>query len=288
VSVGGVIIEKGQMDSGKQFMTVMGHDTAIDGLQQIFNLVKWGGSRPQSDLAGTWFLHSFSDSTLSNDPCWVRSTLTLDSTGSVTGGSGVNCLGTAVTVTGGALNMDTFTSGIGRIFGTVGLSIGGTPITSFVQEAHLVSGKKVVTGVFTTSDNRRGIAVLVKQSLNAVPANGKLFSNPNPNLNIGTYLDFDEDKKTDIAVWRSGSGIWFIKRSLLGDTSVQWGAASLGDIPVPGDYDNDGKTDIAVWRSGSGIWFIKRSLLGDTSVQWGSASLGDLPVEKAISDIPGT
>ncbi len=65
-------------------------------------------------------------------------------------------------------------------------------------------------------------------------------------------IDFDNDGKTDIAVWRPGDGNWYIRNSAIeGDVTIrQWGEGSLWDIPVPGDYDGNGKTDIAVWRPG--------------------------------------
>jgi hypothetical protein len=60
---------------------------------------------------------------------------------------------------------------------------------------------------------------------------------------------------------------------------VQWGAASLGDVPVPSDYDGDGRADVAVWRSTDGRWYVIRSSDGaQSAVQWGAASLGDIPV----------
>jgi hypothetical protein len=85
-------------------------------------------------------------------------------------------------------------------------------------------------------------------------------------------LDFDGDKKRDIAIYRDGA--WFILRSSDGGmTAVGWGIAQ--DIPVPADYDGDGKTDIAVYRNGD--WFIHRSSDGGmTSLGWGIA--GDMPV----------
>lgn len=68
--------------------------------------------------------------------------------------------------------------------------------------------------------------------------------------------NFDGDKKTDYAVFRSG--IWYIMNSSDGQTkSLQFGFAT--DKPVAGDYDGDGTTDIAVFRPETGVWYIQRS-----------------------------
>jgi hypothetical protein len=90
------------------------------------------------------------------------------------------------------------------------------------------------------------------------------------------YINFDGDGKTDISVYHSASGIWFIKPSLSGtDYHVAYGGP--GYIPVPGDYDRDGETDIAVYHSASGLWFIKPSLSGtDYHVAYGGP--GYIPV----------
>jgi exo-beta-1,3-glucanase (GH17 family) len=100
--------------------------------------------------------------------------------------------------------------------------------------------------------------------------------------------DYDGDGRTDIAVWRpqegAGEGFWYILRSSDGGMRrIQWGASSLGDVPVPADYDGDGRTDIAVWRpregAGEGFWYILRSSDGGMRrIQWGASSLGDVPV----------
>lgn len=86
--------------------------------------------------------------------------------------------------------------------------------------------------------------------------------------------DIDGDAKSDIAIWRPDSGVWFIlpSKSPGSFTSTAWGLGT--DIPVPGDYDGDGKTDIAVWRPSNGVWYILPSKVPGTYrvMQWGMTS----------------
>ena len=115
-----------------------------------------------------------------------------------------------------------------------------------------------------------------------VPASVVGFSGAPVSMTPG---DFDGDHQTDLAVFRPGTGYWYILSTA--DyrmyTSVQWGAPT--DVRVPADYDGDGIADIAVWRpeelfgSASGLWFIMSSRAGFRASpvsQWGTA--GDVPV----------
>jgi aldose sugar dehydrogenase len=103
---------------------------------------------------------------------------------------------------------------------------------------------------------------------------GKIFVVSGQSTRVDFSVDFDEDAKSDIAVYRDGT--WFILRSSDGGVSeTNWGGAPQ-DIPVPADYDGDGKTDEAVYRDG--VWWILRSSNGGgIGVTWGGAPQ-DIPV----------
>lgn len=56
--------------------------------------------------------------------------------------------------------------------------------------------------------------------------------------------DYDGDRSTDQAVYRSGT--WYLQQSTGGFQVVSFGLAD--DKPVPGDCDADGATEMAVYR----------------------------------------
>jgi hypothetical protein len=87
----------------------------------------------------------------------------------------------------------------------------------------------------------------------------------------------DGDGKTDLAVFRPGTSVWYSLNSTDGGfNAAQFG--QTGDKIVPGDYDGDGKADRAIWRPSNGVWFILKSSDGGLA---GNAfgMTGDIPAQ---------
>jgi hypothetical protein len=92
-------------------------------------------------------------------------------------------------------------------------------------------------------------------------------------------IDFDGDGKTDYAVFRPSTNVWYVHRGATNTVAIVQFGLSQSDVLTPGDYDGDGKSDIAVWRTTNGTFYVQRSSDGGVSiVQWGSP--GDEPLAR--------
>jgi hypothetical protein len=130
------------------------------------------------------------------------------------------------------------------------------------------------TAADVNSDGVPDVVFVYHQSTSALNGLWIMYSR---NLARGkNTADFDGDGITDVSVFRSSSGTWYIIRSSDNSFySIQFG--QNGDVPVPGDYDADGKTDAAVFRPSGSIWYILRSSDGAfIGLQHGTT--GDIPV----------
>jgi hypothetical protein len=88
--------------------------------------------------------------------------------------------------------------------------------------------------------------------------------------NMVVAEDYDNDGKTDIAVFRPENGNWYILRSITNQVqTLQLGTA--GDKPQPGDFDGDGDAEPGIFRPSNGTWYTSLDAATNYgAVQWGA------------------
>lgn len=96
--------------------------------------------------------------------------------------------------------------------------------------------------------------------------------------------DFDGDGLSDLNVYNSDNGNWFVYGSKMGFYQMQFDYA--GVLPVPWDYDGDGKTDFVVYQQESGNWNM-RVRISDAKYLADTAKLGGPGYGSAAGDYDG-
>lgn len=100
------------------------------------------------------------------------------------------------------------------------------------------------------------------------------------------YNDFDGDGASDIAVYNTANGAWYIgsiRRWLILAWDVLWGGP--GYRPINGDYDGDRTTDLAVYNETRGLWSIASLSRGTVIIP--SASFGGPDLTPVSGDYNG-
>jgi hypothetical protein len=135
-------------------------------------------------------------------------------------------------------------------------------------------------GIASFSLNIGSLSPNTKYYFSAAATNTYGTSWPVASLNFTTVEasgDFDGDGKTDVSIYRSNTGWWYVDQSSNSQMlAVDWGGEP-GDIPVPGDYEGDGITDFAIYRPSNGYWYIRLQNGQMRTVYWGGEP-GDIPV----------
>lgn len=89
------------------------------------------------------------------------------------------------------------------------------------------------------------------------PDSGYAFPSGIPEPVDHAYNDYNGDGATDLAVYNSASGLWYVSTAygIIVAWNFPWGGQGLR--PAPGDYRGDGFTEYAVYNPVTGKWFIR-------------------------------
>jgi len=149
---------------------------------------------------------------------------------------------------GSDLVYSTYLGGLGSDWGC-GISIGS-------------NGGAYVTGFTSSADFPTANPYQASHASSSNVFVSKLRYGQPPSSSPPWIYDYNGDGTSDIAIFRSGSGLWAVR----GVTRVYFGGSS--DDTAPGDYNGDGTIDIGIFRPSSGLWAIRnvtRAYFGDGS-----------------------
>lgn len=144
-----------------------------------------------------------------------------------------------------------------------------------VNSVTYVSPTQVVLNVNTTG------AVIGKSDITITNPDGQISTGQgvlhvnNGFARAAHVADFDGDTRSDEAVFRPSTSIWYMAQSSAGVAGQFWG--TTGDLIVPADYDGDGCTDVAIFRPADGAWYILLSSTHSVSGALFGVS-GDIPI----------
>ena len=242
VSAAGFTSGHGVMSQDKNMIVVTANDGG--GGYDLIIYQKSGGTFTAGDLQGTWNFHLLTSGDSPQWTGWAYGTSIFSSNGDLTPIS--------ITRSDGNSNL-----GPTRSF-----SITSDGIVSVAGSAsfHGVMSQDKNMFVATANDGGGGYDLII------------YLSSPRHPL-----VDFDGDGKTDVAVWRPSTSMWYVLQSSDGQVkATRWGDST--DTVVPGDYDGDGKTDVAVRRPSNSMWYVLQSSDGQVrATRWGDST--DVPVK---------
>ena len=170
-----------------------------------------------SDLAGTWYLLEFADHPTPNSPYWSAANVTVNATGTITGGHFTNSMGGSGAIISGNLSVDAEGYIVGSGTATDGVNTG----TMNFSYGKLDSTKNFLGLAVTESSTDVGIMIGIKGS----------------GITGAPIIDFNADTKPDILLQNTTSGdiyVWYMDGvTITGGANVFLGANPVWQIVGP-------------------------------------------------------